>query len=330
MNKLFTEIAFQATPSYWSFLNLNRQQSKSNLHFPLHSRGHIPFDIETIEADKPLVKDNASNFTSVLSLVKNRDFANVGNNNQIKILNKEVAIIIPCYNEEKRLKLDDFRAFLNQHNQYLLCFVNDGSSDNTAGVLENLRIEYSSQVIVIDCIENLGKAGAVRTGVNYLKNKGTLNYIGFLDADLSTDFRDFLNIVDVIKGSKFKIVSGSRIIRMGAKIVKKSSRSIISKSINFLICLILGMNFHDTQCGAKIMTKDMAEAAFRKPFLTRWLFDVEIFMRMKVLYGKDGVNEFICEQPLNRWVHTEDSKLGLKDSLQIIFQLFQITYAYKQ
>jgi hypothetical protein len=89
---------------------------------------------------------------------------------------------------------------------------------------------------------------------------------------------------------------------MGANIVKESSRGIISKSINLMICWILGMNFQDTQCGAKVMTKDMAEAAFRKPFLTRWLFDVEIFMRMKVLYGKDRVNGYICEQPLKRWI----------------------------
>jgi glycosyltransferase involved in cell wall biosynthesis len=275
-----------------------------------------------------LIKDNATNFTSLARLAKKRIFVDSIVNLQLKPAHMEVGIIVPCYNEEKRLKTDEFRSFLAKHQEHILCFVNDGSSDKTIQVLENLRNEFASQVIVIDCIKNLGKAGAVRAGVNYLKEKGHINYIGFLDADLSTDFDDFLNLIKVIKSSEFKIVTGSRIMRMGANIIKPSSRGIISKSINFLICWMLGMNFQDTQCGAKIMTKEMAEATFKKPFLTRWLFDVEVFMRMKVLYGKNKASNFICEEPLKRWVHAEDSKLGFKDSLKIVFQLFQISYTY--
>jgi glycosyltransferase involved in cell wall biosynthesis len=330
MTKISTDLAFQARPSNWPFSKIHKEGFKPSFNLSFVSKNQAPIDPDSIEATNLQIKDNATNFTIVPSIFKNSEFRDLGIGQQVKIVNKEVGIVIPCYNEEKRLKIDDFRKFLNSHNQHLLCFVNDGSSDNTIGVLDRLRKEFSSQVIIVDCIKNLGKAGAVRAGVNYLKNKNNINYIGFLDADLSTDFDDFLNILDVIKSSQFKIVSGSRIIRMGANIVKESSRGIISKSINLMICWILGMNFQDTQCGAKVMTKDMAEAAFRKPFLTRWLFDVEIFMRMKVLYGKDRVNEYICEQPLKRWIHAEDSKLSMKDSFKIIFQLFQITYSYWQ
>jgi hypothetical protein len=45
------------------------------------------------------------------------------------------------------------------------------------------------------------------------------------------------------------------------------------------------MDFKDTQCGAKIMSKEVIEKHFKKKFLTKWLFDVEIFMRMRNIYG---------------------------------------------
>jgi hypothetical protein len=56
------------------------------------------------------------------------------------------------------------------------------------------------------------------------------------------------------------------------------------------------MEFKDTQCGAKIMHKEIVEKRFRKKFLTKWLFDVEIFMRMKKIYGKQGAIDLICER----------------------------------
>jgi hypothetical protein len=301
---------------------------KSKLVLPLVSVRQTQLQPKVSEAQNLLIKDSATNFTSLANAAVSRNFVSSVVNLHFKTVQKEVGIIVPCYNEEKRLKIDEFKSFLSQNNQHIVCFVNDGSTDNTIKTLESLRDEFGSQVIVIDCIKNLGKAGAVRAGVNYLKDKQNIKYIGFLDADLSTDFGDFLNLVDVIKASKFKIVTGSRIMRMGANIVKESSRGIISRTINLLICWILGMNFQDTQCGAKIMTKEMAEATFKKPFLTRWLFDVEVFMRMKVLYGKDQASNYICEEPLKRWVHAEDSKLGFKDSVKIVFQLLQITYTY--
>ena len=89
------------------------------------------------------------------------------------------------------------------------------------------------------------------------------------------------------------------------------------------------MPFKDTQCGAKIMNREIASSMFSKKFKTKWLFDVEIFMRMRKKYGKDNAQKFICEQPLKRWVHADGSKLSMKDSIQIIGQLAQIRLHYK-
>jgi glycosyltransferase involved in cell wall biosynthesis len=240
-----------------------------------------------------------------------------------------VGVVIPCYNEEKRLASDEFKQFVNSNLGYHLCFVNDGSEDNTLDVLHKLKKGSEGRISIYNCKENFGKAEAVRLGMLHLSKQQQFDYIGFLDADLSTNFEDFDALVDTIDASNFKIVSGSRITRMGAEIKKKSARAIISNAINFIIRKTLGMDFKDTQCGAKIMTIDVIEDTFQTKFLTRWLFDVEIFMRMRKKYGLEKAKTLLCEKPLNRWVHKDGSKVSYNDSFKILSQIVQIAFHYK-
>ena len=240
-----------------------------------------------------------------------------------------VGVVIPCYNEEERLLGDEFKTFVHKNLGYHLCFVNDGSKDNTLAVLEELRKGREDYISIYDCEKNGGKAEAVRLGMLHLAAQNQYDYIGFLDADLSTNFDDFQDLVTTISSSKFKIVSGSRMSRMGADITKESARAIISKTINFIIRKTLGMEINDTQCGAKIMTKEIVENTFQSKFMTKWLFDVEIFMRMKKVYGSQKAQELICEQPLKRWIHADGSKLSMKDSVKIVGQIGQIALHYR-
>ncbi|NRT13260.1 glycosyltransferase [Flavobacterium sp. 14A] len=248
--------------------------------------------------------------------------------NQI-IQNDCIGVVIPCYNEELRLLGDEFKAFINANLGYHLCFVNDGSTDKTLEVLEELRKGHEDHISIYDCEKNGGKAEAVRLGMLHLAKQEQFDYIGFLDADLSTDFEDFHDLVKTISNSKFKVVSGSRMARMGADITKESARAIISKIINFIIRKTIGMEFNDTQCGAKIMSKDVIENTFQTKFITKWLFDVEIFMRMKKIYGDEETKQIVCEQPLKRWIHADGSKLSFKDSLKIVFQIGHIAIHYR-
>lgn len=240
-----------------------------------------------------------------------------------------VGVVIPCYNEEERLSSEEFKEFAHKNLGYHLCFVNDGSTDRTLQVLEELKHSNPSHISVYDCEKNGGKAEAVRQGVLHLAKDPQLDYIGFLDADLSTDFRDFHDLVETLENSDFKIVSGSRMARMGANITKESARKIISMTINFIIRKILQMPFNDTQCGAKIMRKEIIPLVFTKPFITQWIFDVEIFIRMRKHYGKVKAIQYICEQPLKRWIHADGSKLSMKDSVKIVGQLAQIAFTYR-
>jgi glycosyltransferase involved in cell wall biosynthesis len=223
-----------------------------------------------------------------------------------------------------------FTDFIIKNSGYHLCFVNDGSKDNTLKVLNDLRKGREDFITVYDCEKNGGKAEAVRQGMLYMAKQEDLDYIGFLDADLSTDLSDFDDLVKTIESSDYKIVSGSRISRMGADIAKESSRQIISLTINYIIRKILKMDFKDTQCGAKIFHKDVIDISFKEKFVTQWIFDVEIFKRMTLHFGLEKAKEILCEQPLKRWIHADGSKLSMKDSVKIVFQLGQIAWTYRK
>lgn len=249
--------------------------------------------------------------------------------NNIMIQQRCVGVVIPCYNEEERLLSDEFLTFIDKNSGYHLCFVNDGSKDKTLEVLHELQKGREAFITVYDCEKNGGKAEAVRLGMLHMAQKEDLDYIGFLDADLSTDLTDFDDLVKTIETSDFKIVSGSRISRMGANITKESARKIISLTINFIIRKILSMDFKDTQCGAKIFHKDVIDIAFKDQFVTQWIFDVEIFKRMSIHFGLKKAKAMLCEQPLRRWIHADGSKLSMKDSVRIVGQLAQIAWVYR-
>lgn len=239
----------------------------------------------------------------------------------------KTGIIIPCYNESKRLNTEAFLQFSIKNQDYHLCFVNDGSKDNTIQVLENLRIQNPNGISIIDIKKNIGKAGAVRAGSRYLFTRNDIDAIGFMDADLSTDFRDFKELVKTLKTENKIMVFGSR--KSGNDGIKRNAtRGILSKIVKGFILLILGLPITDTQCGAKVFKKDVVPTLFEKAFVSRWLFDVEIFLRLKKQMGSKNIMNSIFEQPLMRWVHMEDSKLGLKDSVKIPMKLMQIWFAY--
>lgn len=241
----------------------------------------------------------------------------------------KTGIIIPCYNEEKRLNVSAFLNFITEENDFHLCFVNDGSKDNTIAVLKEIQSSNPTNISVVDMKKNSGKAAAVRAGARYLHSRGDMDFIGFIDADLSTDFEDFNGLLNTLKNNgKLSMVFGSRAKNASKGIKKDSMRALFSKIIKMLVFFILRLPIEDTQCGAKVFRAELVPVLFKRNFFSRWLFDVELFLRMKKHFGNVRILTKIYEQPLHRWVHMEDSKLGLKDSLEIPYRLLSIWFNY--
>jgi dolichyl-phosphate beta-glucosyltransferase len=241
---------------------------------------------------------------------------------------KKFAVIVPCYNEATRLPFDDFLAFAKNNNDVLICFVNDGSKDATLEVLNKLKA-LSSNIEVYDMPANGGKSEAVRNGMLYVHQNYKATYIGFLDADLATTAEEWLQMAKYGEQNKvFGAVVGSRIQRLGANIVRDDNRSILSSIIKKFIKIILKTPFQDTQCGAKIFNRNIVPSLFSTPFMTPWLFDVEIFLRLQSKFGKTALPKGVLEYPLLNWTEIGGSKLKLKDSIKIPLQLAKLHYKY--
>ncbi len=241
--------------------------------------------------------------------------------------NFELAIVIPCYNEASRLKIKHYKRFLNSY-QVLLCFVNDGSSDNTMEELTRIKKQCPSQVYLIDQSQNLGKAEAVRIGVLKCAKEYDLEKIAYLDADLSTSLEECVSIseeISVITHFAF----GSRIAKLDTTINRKQYRFLIGRTIATLISKQLKLKIYDTQCGCKVFSRSLAEVLFQDEFISRWLFDVELFHRLILLYGKNQLKYVVKEIPIQFWNDTEDSKVPLSYFFKLWIDLRSIGKAYK-
>src|SRR5690242_6610452 len=97
----------------------------------------------------------------------------------------EVCVVVPCFNEEHRLRGDEFLSFVGHHPAGTVCFVDDGSRDGTLGVLEQLRARCPERILVHRMPINRGKAEAVRAGILHVAAGGRWPVVGYWDADLS-------------------------------------------------------------------------------------------------------------------------------------------------
>ncbi|WP_296705095.1 glycosyltransferase [Algoriphagus sp.] len=242
----------------------------------------------------------------------------------------QYAIIIPCYNEEKRFAFQEFKTFALEHPEVLLCLVNDGSKDRTLAVLRGIQTESPNNIVVFDMPQNGGKSEAVRQGMLFVHKNYDSKLIGFLDADLATHPEEWLLMAKYKEAHpKFGAIVGSRIQRLGAEINRDDSRSLASTVIKKIIKSILKANFQDTQCGAKIFQRNLIPFLFKTQFKTPWLFDVEIFLRLQEKFGKTTLQKGVLEYPLLQWSEIGDSRLKLKDTIKIPLQLLGLYYHYQ-
>ena len=180
----------------------------------------------------------------------------------------EICIVIPCYNEEKGLDKKAYFNFIDNHSNALVCFVNDGSTDNTANILTNFIEAYPNNVAVINCVENVGKAEAIRKAFTECNKNYNFKYIAYLDADLATSLEECVSLVSYFNES-IQFVFGSRIMKVGSTIKRSQSRFLIGRIIATAISNILNLKVYDTQCGCKLFTKKLSKVAFKDPFISK-------------------------------------------------------------
>jgi glycosyltransferase involved in cell wall biosynthesis len=284
------------------------------------------------ETTNPLKNTLKSN--PVLTLETSFPMMNIEESNPMLTENpsnpkQNYAIIVPCYNEEKRFPYQAFLSFAQKHPEVLICFVNDGSKDKTLAVLKGIQSESPENICVYSLQQNGGKSEAVRQGMLYMHLNFKVELLGFLDADLATTPEEWLHMAKYKEQyPQFGAIVGSRIQRLGANINRDDSRSLVSSIIKKFIRVILKSSFQDTQCGAKIFHRNLVPFLFNKSFMTPWLFDVEIFLRLQKKFGRTSLQKGVLEFPLMHWTEVGDSRLKLKDTIKIPMQLLKLHYQY--
>lgn len=235
------------------------------------------------------------------------------------------AIIIPCYNEEKRLPADEFRVYTATHEDVDLFFVNDGSSDRTMEILKNLSSFNPGQMKVLDIQCNSGKSEAVRAGIIHALSLRQYGILGFWDADLATPLQEIELLIAYLAGKdEFAYAFGSRIKTLGVVIERKVLRHYFGRVFATFASGIVRLPVYDTQCGAKIFKKEVAEIVFNEPFSSRWLFDIEIFARMIEIFGHGEAQKMMVEVPLRKWTDKGKSKISFTYLLKMPFEMWTI------
>lgn len=240
---------------------------------------------------------------------------------------KKICIIVPCYNEANRLAVDVYLSFLKENPDMDICFVNDGSTDDTWRVLENMQSLFPDRILAVNKKPNQGKAEAVRSGIIQVSEKNTYEWVGFMDADLATPLPEVYRLARVLETEKNAVVvMGSRIKRMGVKVSRKPLRHYMGRIFATVVGLLFRLNAYDTQCGAKIFTTSVAREIFARPFHSPWLFDVELLLRIR--QGHADYNVVVKEIPLDRWEEKGGSKIRFSHLLKMPFELYTIYRKY--
>lgn len=242
---------------------------------------------------------------------------------------QETCIIIPCYNEADRLDQQAFLDYARSNPFVTFCFVNDGSKDGTAEILAVLQEQEPKQLRVINLPINLGKAGAVRRGVLENSANTRFTYIGYFDADLATPLSEINNLLGFfVKDPGLEIVFGSRKKLESNTIRRNFFRHHFGKSYAWLTTAMLGLPIYDSQCGAKILRVPMAQKVFKDSFLDRWLFDLEIFCRIKKEKGTE-FKQSIKEVVVDTWTEKGDSKIRFYDVLVLPVKTLKLFFRYR-
>ncbi|MFC1578518.1 glycosyltransferase [Thermodesulfobacteriota bacterium] len=246
-------------------------------------------------------------------------------------MQQKIGIVIPCYNEAGRFDVSAIKKVLEEKSSYLtLLFVDDGSIDDTGTVLEDFCRNYNKEEA--HCIalkENMGKAEAVRYGMNYLMQTGTYDLIGYWDADLATPFKALDDFVPIME-QRLDLLSviGSRVKLCGRNVIRNPIRHYLGRIFVTFLNMMLSLSLYDTQCGAKLFRKDALEGNIDREFSSRWLFDVELLLRIQFKMGAD-ICSWLYEYPLEEWTDIEGSKVTWKSFISALFDMLGIYVRFK-
>jgi dolichyl-phosphate beta-glucosyltransferase len=243
---------------------------------------------------------------------------------------RAVTLVVPCYNEALRLDAQALLAAVQRDDWLSLLLVDDGSSDATPDILHALARAHPGRITVLALEANRGKAEAVRQGL--LRAMESAPVVGFWDADLSAPL-DEVPLLRATLSAREDVewVWGIRLRSLGRVVERSARRHYAGRVFATLVDLVLGWRAYDTQCGAKLFRRsELLRSILSEPFVSRWIFDVELLSRAGALRraaGRPDLDSLVHEQPLREWRHRDGSKVRASDAVKAAVELFRIKRA---
>lgn len=236
----------------------------------------------------------------------------------------DLSIIVPCYNEEKRLpetmhRLSTWAKVHSGPMRIQLILVIEPSSDRTLATAESLMPLLLGSFYSVVLTENeirLGKGGTIERGVALAEGY----FVSFMDADGSTDFSFFPEAVKEIQNGR-DIVIASRHMH-DSLILRKQPfiRTLPGGVFRILARMLLKLPYRDTQCGCKMFRRSAIGTLF--PIAERgFAFDLELLM--KALRQRLSVSELPCI-----WSDKEGSTVHLKDAFSMFLALLRLRFSF--
>ena len=211
--------------------------------------------------------------------------------------NKTISIVIPAYNEEKRIRpvLDEICNYIRSNELPWNVIISIDGNDSTDRVIEAMKTDFPFLGYIKNRGRN-GKGGAIKKALNIASGE----FIILMDADGSVSMEniikaiDFTDFYDMITFDRYSNPENSIPVM----------RRFASRGFNALLRALMGIRVNDTQCGYKIMRADYAKSAFDKISVSNTFFDVALLYYMK----KGGARS--VEIPV-RYRHDDESKFNV-------------------
>jgi len=228
-----------------------------------------------------------------------------------------ISIVIPAYNEAARIgdsvrNIARFAATLPHQTELII--VDDGSTDETARVVEDLAIP---NLKLLPHAPNRGKGYSVKQGA--LAAAG--DYVLFTDADLSAPIEEMLKLLAAALDDNLDVVVGSRALnRSFIGVHQPKMRELGGMLFNVVVRWMLGLKIYDTQCGFKLFKRSSTVAVFQKQTIDGFGFDPELLF----LASRQGLR---IRETAVRWNHAEGSKVRLaRDAVRMFADVVRIRW----
>lgn len=230
---------------------------------------------------------------------------------------KNFTLVIPAYNEEKRIK-NSLQSILKTFGPDInILVVSNGSIDKTLLILEDWKKRHKN-FDFLDFPQKLGKGGAILEGLKMVDTK----YMGFMDADDAFDIVHIKRIIEekLIRENIDCVIASKWKGKNFSEVTEPFFRKVLSRGWNFLMRTFLNLKFYDTQAGAKFFKKEVYDRVSKNFICRKFSFDVELLYKIK----KEG---FIIKEEYVSTVHREGSTYRLRDCIPMFIDLIRLWWS---